>query len=264
MRSTSLALVALALAVASAAAQTQQAPAAPAAPTAPAANPALDRHLVRWEQEMQKIQTLAAILNLTEKDKTFDTTQKYSGFAQYMKAGTGANALNMAMLELRSEGKTEISHKFICSGTFLYQFLPAQKEVRAYELPTPKAGQVAEDNFLSFLFGMKAEEAKRRYDLKLAKEDQYYVYIDIAPRFPKDKADFQRARIVLNRDTFLPRQLWFEQPNGSEVLWDIPRIQSGANVNRADFNAPNLPPGWKMSRVAQNSDLPPRVVRPGR
>src|SRR5262249_45575429 len=149
------------------------------------------------------------------KDKTFDTVQKFTGFAQYMKAGAGATGMNLAMLELRPEGKGEISHKFICTGTFLYQFLPAQKEVRAYELPRPKPGQVAEDNFLSFLFGMKAEEAKRRYDLRLAKEDQWYVYVDILPRFPRDKADFQRARIVLNKDSFLPRQLWFEQPNGS-------------------------------------------------
>lgn len=213
---------------------------------------------------MLRVQTLAAVLNLTEKDKTFDTVQKFSGFAQYMKAGNGPTALNLAALELRPEGKADISHKFVCTGTFLYQYLPAQKEIRAYELPKPRPGQVAEDNFLGFLFGMKAEEARRRYDLRLAKEDQWYVYVDIVPRFPRDKADFQRARIVLNRDTFLPRQLWFEQTNGSEVLWDIARLQNGANVNRKDFDAPTPPQGWKLTQVPQNADVPPRVVRPGK
>jgi TIGR03009 family protein len=261
MRLPSLALVVLALAAPAVLAQ--QPPAQQPPPPAAAANPALDRYMLRWEQEMQKVQTLAATLNLTEKDKTFETVKKFAGFAQYMKAGAGTSGMNLAMLELREEGKKEISHKYICTGPYLYQFLPAQKEVRAFELPKAKAGQVADDNFLSFLFGIKAAEAKRRYDLRLAKEDQWYVYVDIQPRSPRDRADFQKARIVLNKDTFLPRQLWFEQPNGSEVLWDIPRIMNGAKVNRADFDAPRMPPGWKMTQVPQNADLPPRVVRPG-
>src|SRR5262249_50785153 len=102
----------------------------------------------------------------------------------------------------------------------------------------------------------------QRYELRLAKEDKYWVYVDIQPRSARDRADFQRARIVLSRETFLPRQLWFEHPNGNEVLWDIPRIQTGANVNRADFEEPRLPTGWRLSRVPVNGEVPPRVIRP--
>jgi TIGR03009 family protein len=241
----------------------QQNSAAPAAPTADPNQPRLDAHLLRWEQEMSRVQTLVAVLNRREKDKTFETEQKFSGFAQYMKAGAAGNALNLAMLEMRVEGKNEVAEKFICTGTYLYQFLPGQREIRAYELPKPRPGQVADDNFLSFLFGMKAEEAKRRYDLKLLNEDQYYIYVGVRPRFPKDRADFQQARIVLNRDSYLPRQLWFEQPNGSEVFWDLPKIQAGVRLNRADFDAPKLPQGWKLTQVPQNGDLQPRVIRSG-
>jgi len=68
---------------------------------------------------------------------------------------------------------------------------------------------------------------------------------------------------VLNKDTFLPRQLWFEQPNGSEVTWDIPAIRAGVQVNRADFDAPTPPPGWKMVQMPRNADLPPKVIRSG-
>ncbi len=267
MRLQGLALFVVALAGSPVAAQQAQpqrpaGPAAPATAAAPTADPALDQHLLRWEQEMQRVQSLAALLNLTERDKTFRTEQKFSGFAQYLKAGNGPGSLNMAMLELRQPGRQEIARKYICSGTFLYEFLPAQKEIRAHQLPPPKPGQVADDNFLSFLFGMKASEARRRYDLRLAKEDQYYIYVDIAPRDARDRADFQRARIVLNRDSYLPRQLWFEHANGNEVLWDIPRIQNGARVNRADFDAPRPPAGWRLSQVPLNGEVPPRVARP--
>ena len=50
-------------------------------------------------------------------------------------------------------------------------------------------------------------------------------------------------------------ELWFEQPNKDEVLWDIPRLDSKANLKREDFAPPATPQGWKL--VQQ-----PRVARP--
>jgi TIGR03009 family protein len=261
MRPFGLVLAALLLAVA---APAQQAP--PAAPDA-AQQQALDNYLLRWEQEMQKVEKLAAQVARIDKDQTFGSATKLSGYAAYMKAGTGATALNLAMLELRAESKdgkaAEIAEKYVCTGTYIYQFRPAQKEIKVYELPKPKPGQVAEDNFLAFMFGMKAAEARRRYDLKLHKVDDNYVFIDVLPRFDADKADFKRARLVLNKDTFLPRLLWFEQGDGREVTWDIPRIQNNANLDRKLFDPPQEPEGWRKVLVPRQSEAPPpRVVRP--
>ena len=178
-----------------------------------------------------------------------------------MRAGTGATAQNLALLELKLEGQKEPKEKFICTGTYIYQFLPDQKEIRYYELPKPKPGQVVEDNnLLSLLFGMKAADAKRRYELKLAKEDTYYIYVDISPRSPADKADFQRARLILNKSNYLPRQLWFEHANRSEVMWDIPNLQVGMALDRRSFDAPKAPAGWKL--VAGENRK--QVVRPAR
>jgi TIGR03009 family protein len=255
MRFFGLVLAALVSAGASAWAQQEVAPAA--------ANQALDNHLLRWEQEMQKVQTLQAQLARIDKDKTFNTATKLVGYAAYRKVGTGPSTLNLATLEMRPEGKQEVREKYVCTGTFLYQFLPEEKQIKVFELPKPKPGQVAEDNFLSFMFGMKAEEARRRYDLRLAKEDQYYIYVDILPRFPNDRADFQRARMVLNKSNFLPRQLWFEHPNGNEVVWDIPRIQSGADLDRRLFDPPQAPPGWRVVNVPRQTETQPRVIRQG-
>jgi len=230
----------------------------------------LDGYLQRWEQEMRKVQTLSAVLARIDKDKAFGATNKFTGTAQYMKTGTGATAMNLAMLELRQEGKTDIAEKFVCTGTYLYQFLAAQKEIRAYEIPKPKPGQVGEDSFLGFLFGMKSEEAKRRYALTLAKEDTWYIYVDVVPRFAADRADFARARLVLLKDTFLPRQLWFEHTNGNEVTWDIQRLDPKASIDRRAFDAPKAPAGWKLNVVPRGTAAAatttgtetPRVARP--
>jgi TIGR03009 family protein len=259
------ALVLTALLAVAAQAGAQGAP--PAAGPSPAEKAAaLDKYLLRWEQEMTKVKTLAAEVTRIDKDRTFDTTQKKVGFAQYLKAGTGATALNLGLLELKHDGKGEVAEKYVCTGTYLYQFVPAQKEIRAYQVPKPKSGE-GDNNFLSFLFGMKADDAKKRYSLSLAKEDKYYIYVDILPRNASDRADFKRARLVLNKEgatAFLPRQLWFEHANGNEVTWDIPRLQSGVSLDRRNFDAPKPPPGWKLVTVPKPTAPPPSVVRPKR
>jgi TIGR03009 family protein len=255
MRRFGLTLVCLALATGAASAQP------PAAQPVGAGQEALNALLLNWERTMAGVQTIQARVTRITLDKTFQETEVFEGMAKYMKP-------NLAILEMRKKGKEQVYEKYICTGTFLFEYRPQTREIRAHEMPTPKPGQVAEDNFLSFIFGMRAEEARRRYELRLVKEDQWYFYIEIQPRTPADRADFQRARLVLNRPTFLPRELWFEQPNGNEVKWDIQRLEANAPLNRSEFTAPAVPQGWNLVRVprsadgASRGDGPPRIIRP--
>src|SRR5262249_13747228 len=147
-----------------------------------------DQLLLRWEQRMRGIDSLVADCTRAKVDKTYGGTEVFRGKAQYMKP-------NLANLYLVKDNKPAVYERFICSGNFLYQFVPEGKEIRVYELNQTKSGQVGEDNFLSFLFGMKAEEAKRRYDLRLEKQDQHWIYIRVYPRFDQDKVDFQEAQL---------------------------------------------------------------------
>ena len=272
-------LVSMALAIGVKAQQPAQPPKLPQAPpdkSAPAAPPAkdaapatptkLDNYLARWEKEMQSIQTLTAEITRSSKDKVWQTDETFVGKAKYQKP-------NLAVMELQKKGNPQVYEKYLCTGSFLYQYVPASKVIHVYELPPPKAGQPAtDDNFLSFFFGMKADEAKRRYDLKLVKDtddkNPWYIYIEVLPKTPADKADFTKARLVLNASNFLPRQVWFEQPNGNELMWDLPKVVRDQAIDRADFAAPTAaPPGWNMVKVPRAEATPrdepkPSVVRP--
>jgi TIGR03009 family protein len=235
-------------------------PAQQAAPPAPSPD-RLNVLLQKWEEKMQSVQTLEAQCTRMTLDKTYQSTDVFEGTAKYMKP-------NLALLDMKKKGRPEVYERYLCTGTFLYEYAPQNRIIRIHELPPPKPGQVAEDNFLSFLFGMRAAEARRRYDIKLVKEDQWYIYLEILPREQTDKSDFEKARLVLLNNTFLPRQLWFMQPNGNEITWDIPKIDSGAGarVARSDFAPPkDPPPGWTFQRVPRQDarrDVPPRIVRP--
>jgi TIGR03009 family protein len=259
MRSFCLALIGFFACVATAVAQ--QSPAQPANPAAvSAADRAklLDAHLLAWQDQMQKITTLQMEgIERIDKDNQLKYVSKWIGVAKYRKP-------NLAVLTLVREDKREIFEKWICTGAAIYQYAPQEKAIHIHPLPVKKDGQVSEENFLSFLFGMKAEEAKKRYDLQISpgkENDQYYIYIDIRPRDPRDKQDFEQARLVLNKDTYLPRQLWFRHPNQDETTWNIPKAQSGVEIDRREFQAPEPPKGWRMVQGQKPADATPRVIR---
>src|SRR5262249_23107736 len=134
--------------------QQQQAPAQQPAVALDPKNNKLDALLLNWEATVQGMQAFSADCVRTKVDKTFNTTEVFGGKAKYMKP-------DLASLELVRQGNPQLYEKYICTGTFLYEYVPAQKEIRAHELPRGKSGQVADDGFLALLFGMKAADAKQ-------------------------------------------------------------------------------------------------------
>src|SRR3954466_10791456 len=104
----------------------------------------LDKYLARWEAKMGDVKTLSALITRIDTDKVFKTATKYTGWAAYMKSGTGATTLNKALLELKPEGKVDIAEKIIATGTYIYRYEPARKEIHSYEMPRPKAGEVGD------------------------------------------------------------------------------------------------------------------------
>jgi TIGR03009 family protein len=217
----------------------------------------LDALLMQWEQKMRTVQGLHATVTRTETDPVEKTAKTYTGEAKFLRP-------NRAMLYMKSTTDPNLYEQYVFTGTYLYEYSPQFKRLRIHEL-APKAGQVVEDNFLNFLFGMSAEDAKRRYDMSLAKEDQHYVYLFVSPKTPADRADFSKARLVLWATTFLPRQLEFETPNGSVIKWDIPKADPAARVTATDFAPPTPPRDWQVQRVPRATEAPAGVapVPPG-
>jgi TIGR03009 family protein len=255
MRLSLISLFAVGLLWVPAAAQQPFPQAQPPAPPAldPAKNP-LDWVLVEWEKSMTKVDSLAVECNRVTVDKVLQKKEEYQGVAKYLKTKFGS----LGSLELHSKQRPGIFEKLICSGTYLYQYVPQEKVINAYSMPKPQNGQVADDNLLSLLFGMKATQAKQRYEFSQPTGDKHYIYVEIRPKFDADKTDFSRARLVLIKESFLPRQLWFEEPNGNEITWDFPRV-STEKLDTREFAQPAVPDGWRMNAVSK--DAQPRIMR---
>jgi len=220
-------------------------------------NAQLDEILFGWEKTLTGLHSLQAECERTTVDKVFQTKEVFKGSAKYLKSpglGQGSRA-SLELYKQTPQGlSTTIFEKYICTDTYLYEYAPANKVIRVHDLPKAKGGQIGDDNFLSFLFGMKAMEAKQRYQLSITPSDQYYHYVNIQPKLAPDKADFSVARLVLRRDNFLPAQVWFHQPNGNEVTWNF-QTRANVAISPTVFEQPKLPPGWQFERMTDQAKV---------
>jgi TIGR03009 family protein len=222
--------------------------------------------LTNWEQAMTRLDGFTVICRRTTTDKTFGGVEVYEGTAKYLKAAPGQTS--RALLELVSKKDPNKYEKFLYTGLYLYEYVPSTKVLRIHDVPPAKPGQPSvEDNLVGLLFGMKAEDAKRRYQMTWVADkkdnNKFYQYVQILPRTPADKADFTEARLVLTSKDFLPRQVWYHQPNRNEIIWDFENLKRGSESPQT-FAPPQQLPGkdWRVERVPQPGVSPAGGVQP--
>jgi hypothetical protein len=156
----------------------------------------------------------------------------------------------------------------VCNGQTTYLWDSAKKEIGVISMPPANEGQIGVDNSVSLLFGMKAADAKRRYNLDLLpqpnpKDPVIYYYIKVVPTQRADQAEFTEARLVLNAQTLLPRELYWESPNGNTMKWDFQKTALNPKLDPRDFGPPTPEPGWQMKIQPQQAAV--KVLpRPGK
>jgi TIGR03009 family protein len=240
-----LLIASLAVLLQSASAFGQAPPQPPQPPPAPQTAAArLDQILNFWEQVTHQITAFEAVCNQTRTSARFGTTEKYSGNIRLLK---GDPTLYYASLELHRTDDEKIFEKLILNDRGLWTYDATSKVINLLELP--KQSGLFDNTPIGLVCGMRAVDVKNRFALELKGEDQHYFYIEIAPKADGDKASFSKIRLTLTRATYLPRQLWWQQPNQNEVTFDLPRVDARANHLRpGDFASPQPPPpGWQIA-----------------
>jgi TIGR03009 family protein len=229
-------------------------------PAAPAAksDPKLDAHLENWEKTMGALTNFRFELNLKKTDAVFKKDKPYSGVVLCMKP-------NLAVVRMNYDGdKSGADYEaFICDGKSLYHYTGLERTITEYKLPDPKTNPVTDNLMLDFLSGMKAKDAKARFDLSLFKEDANYVYLDVKPVLGKDKEEFQQLRMALygpnTKFAYLPAQVYMVHPNGDTELWKFTDPQTNIPVLAPKDFAFQKVPGFQMKQPPP----PPAPARPG-
>jgi TIGR03009 family protein len=220
----------------------------------------LNDYLEKWEDAMKEVRTLTITCTRKEERKALGFTYSFSGTIHFMKP-------NRAAMYLVNKDNKDDYDRIVMTDAFVYKFEPHDKLINAYPIKKRLPGKDSEDNISPLIALMKASEAKKRYDLSLTPkkdEDPNYIYVDVLPKTAKDRAEFRRARLVLNRKTFMPRELWYEEPNKDWITYDLKKvIKDEKDLDKRVFERPQLPNDkWKIKQVDRPDGEPaPTKVR---
>ena len=226
----------------------QQSPAPPRT-TAKADSDRLTEFLNGWERKSRESVDFRCKFDRITKDATFGGQTVEHGVASGVKPYTGR--LDMF------DDAGNFTQVFIFNGKSLYQYEFKTKQVIENVLPAPEAGGKSMPGPLAFVFGMTAAEARARFDMTIEREFSRelkgetveYAQIHAVPKTESDRADFKVVTIVVERKTFLPRQIVIEEPEGNTQDWRFTAIESNVKppitAGNPDFQPLKPPSDWK-------------------
>jgi TIGR03009 family protein len=219
----------------------------------------LDVYLTRWEERMAKINHMETKVVYTEVDAETKTKLVRTGDAAILKPNYARMLLKL------SDDPTNAKRwmHFVADGEFFRHYDYTQKVVF-----TEKLGRegVANSPMMSFLFMTRAADLKKRYDMAIDVDDperhtKDFLYIEIRPKTKDDMLEFKKAQLVLwknNTDEkftdrwMLPARLWFQKPNGDQVMWQFQDLTTTKQLLARDFVAPAPPDKtWKSEWLRQ-------------
>lgn len=225
----------------------QPAPVAPAVPDAK-----LLSHLDSWEVAMKKVDKFAVKAILTRKDLITQRESKFNGDIWCMKGGYARLSIVKAL------GKDEKANPadflaYICNGPNLYEYDGGAKTLTIINLGKGGAGN---NLLLDLMTGMTSKMAQDRFDLKLLKAEEPYVYIEAKPKSAEDKAEFETMTLVLcdaslKGRAYIPRQVLLRKANGQQTeSWDFPDPKvNPEGIKLEHFEATKPPEGWKIVKA---------------
>jgi TIGR03009 family protein len=239
----------------------------------------LEDILTAWESDSKSLQTAAAAFIQRKKyNHLHGQVVQFAGFAKFMRLDAKTFGALVEAREYNPDGSVsaERYEKYLFTGAYLYTFFPREKRVLVQGLAQGQQAGAA----LPFFVGMSRQELLDRYDLQFAKSDAHYIYINVWPRLAALKQDFEYARLtVANQDIagkdqrgqpvlaipkFMPRELYWIEPNKSEVTWDmawVARNPPDNVVRREDFVAArHIPADWKTE--VYQAPTPPQPAGP--
>jgi TIGR03009 family protein len=247
-------------------------PVLPAAPVLNAANQkALDYFLKLWEDRMSKITVLDAKVAMTEvtTDNGKEDRRVLTGDAQLMKP----NYARLFLKDPQNPANAKRLRHIVADGVKFWDYQYARKVVGVQMLPE---NGIDNNTLMMFLFGMKADDIKKRYHLAVDVEDakkytEHYIHITILPKTRADLQEFKKAELILwknNKDAkfadlwMLPARLWFQQTNGDQIIWQFDQMTTQKKLTAEHFKAPGFPSGDKDWKSEWITPPKPEVVRP--
>ena len=211
-------------------------------------SPELEAILLEWERRSAQIKSLKGKHTRKVFNLVFEVEKRAEGkfFLETPDKGridlTGVEIKKNTVSERKGKSgklfrvESDSSQKWICTGEELVMVNDEDKSYDIQPLPKELRGTNIVKGPLPFLFGIKAEDAKQRFQLSLSDKntDPTVHAILVVPLLHDDKQNYKIAKILLDKKTFLPRSVLLLDPTGSLQTEYTFEIQDINNRNKLD------------------------------
>ncbi len=255
----------------------------PAAPVARAAQPAapidpaeMDLLLLKWEQQSSGLKTLDATLLRIDDAPAWGDREYYEGRALFKSPNLAF--IDFSKIKLDDKKKpmrdprnpkrwlSAAYERIICTGNEVWQYTADTQQIFIFPLGQDEQKKAIEEGPLPFLFNMRAEDARKRYQMTLITKDDKSYGVKIKPRLKEDKESFSVAFVSLRAADLLPQRILMISPDGkSSKDFRMQAMSPNKPVNDKNFEGKPLGPPWKVVRNPGGEQRPRAAVsRPRR
>jgi TIGR03009 family protein len=235
---------------------------------AAAPQPAMDmgQLLKLWEGQSAKLKTLELSIYRIDEHKAWGDIEHYSGHAAF-------RAPQLAFLDFRKVKMQEQAdpkdkkkkvlapvkknnkiesvpyETIVCTGQEVWHYRYDVKQIYIFPLDKDQRKRALEEGPLPFLFNMRADDARRRYQMVLQQEDPKRYLVKIIPLLKEDKESFSVAWVYLDKDYLLPTRVYLLAPDKkSSKDFQLSQIKPNQPVDEKFFVGVDPGRGWKVER----------------
>jgi len=209
----------------------------------------MEQLLVLWEKQSTRLKSLDVKFKRVDQNPAWGDNELYEGRAMLQSP-------NLAWLDFKKVGvdkqkkPTLIPHeRIVCTGKEVWQYHSPTRQIFIFPLEKQEQQRALEEGPLPFLFNMRADEAKKRYQMSLIAENAATYMVTVIPLLEIDKESFSKAIIQLDRKYLLPTNIVLIAPDGKSTQdYKFSDVKPNAPVPLANFDCKPLPPPWKVVR----------------
>jgi len=239
----------------------------------------MDQLLGLWERQSAKLKTLeVSIYRIDRNPAWWDEEEHYLGRAAFkspqlaflefrkVKMQTQVDPQDKnkkKMVPLMKNGQIESTpyQTIVCTGPEIWDYHYDVEQIYTFTLDDDARRRAIEEGPLPFLFNLKANEAKQRYQMTLKGQDAERYLVMIMPLFKEEKERFSFAWIYLDREYLLPKRIVLIAPDRkSSQDFHLSNISANNPVDARKFAFVNPPVDARKSGVL-NHGKPWKVVR---
>lgn len=192
-------------------------------PAATPLSPRLHQILITWAQKTSTIERLQGKHTRVIYDEIYKVEKRSRGLFYYEAPDKGRIDVSAISIPEGTKGRpqftvqSDLPERWICDGSKIIKIDEPRRVASLLSIPAENRGVNMMDGPLPFLFGMPADKAEKRYRFSLIKESVDEVWLGVLPRQRNDAVNWRIAKVILMKQTFLPRAVQLTDPTGNRT-----------------------------------------------